>query len=197
MITNIILASGSPRRRELLAGLGWHFTVEPSEAEEKIFASESPAELVERLSSEKAFEVARRRPGFWVIGADTVVAVDGEILGKPKDRGEAFLMLKKLQGRSHSVFTGVSVIAEDCRCLTAHEETRVCFRELTDEELNAYLDCGESMDKAGAYAIQEKGTLLVTSIEGDYFNVAGLPLVTLSRLFEKLGISLSEQWRTD
>ena len=159
MIKNIVLASGSPRRRELLAGLGWEFRVEPSHITETKPEGETPAHLVKRLAFEKASEVAGRFPGNWVVGADTVVAIDGMILGKPKDEAEAKSMLRRLAGATHSVFTGVALI-----------------------------------DKAGAYAIQGRGTLLASRIEGCYFNVVGLPLFLLSRMFASMGAPLSAQW---
>lgn len=195
MRKNIVLASGSPRRRELLGGLGWNFRVAPSTVDEVKIEGEAPDALVERLSREKAADVAGKEPGCWVVGADTVVVIDGEVLGKPSNRTGAFNMLSKLAGRSHSVLTGVTLIAPDGRSITGHEETKVLFRELSSAEIEAYIDCGECMDKAGAYAIQEKGTLLVERIEGDYFNVVGLPLVRLSKMFSDMDAGLEEQWR--
>ena len=204
MIKNIVLASGSPRRRELLAGLGWEFRVEPSLITETKPEGETPAHLVKRLAFEKASEVAGRFPGNWVVGADTVVAIDGMILGKPKDEAEAKSMLRRLAGETHSVFTGVALIAPDGRSLSETEETKVTFRPLSDDEISASVACrsrfkrhsvcGESMDKAGAYAIQGRGTLLASRIEGCYFNVVGLPLFLLSRMFASMGAPLSAQW---
>lgn len=194
MRNNLILASGSPRRRELLAGLGWNFKVIPSEVDEKKIEGEAPHLMVERLASEKAADVASRNKGCWTIGADTVVVVDGRVLGKPSCSGEAFEMLSLLAGRAHSVFTGVALVSPSGDTLVRHEETRVRFRPLSDAEIKAYIAQGECMDKAGAYAIQEKGTLLVDRVEGCYFNVVGLPLNCLSAMFREMGVPLDEQW---
>ena len=194
MIGKIILASGSPRRRELLAGLGWNFEVIPPQVDEKKIDGEPPAELVKRLAEEKASSVASRFLGNWVLGADTVVALEGRILGKPNSEGEAAEMIAELSGRTHSVFTGVALIAPDGRKLINAEETRVTFRPLEKEDILAYIALGESMDKAGAYAIQERGTLLAERIDGCYFNVVGLPIFRVSQMFAEMGIALSEQW---
>ena len=194
MIGKIILASGSPRRRELLAGLGWNFEVIPPQVDEKKIDGEPPAELVKRLAEEKASSVASRFLGNWVLGADTVVALEGRILGKPNSEGEAAEMIAELSGRTQSVFTGVALIAPDGRKLINAEETRVTFRPLGKEDILAYIALGESMDKAGAYAIQERGTLLAERIDGCYFNIVGLPLFRVSQMFAEMGIALSEQW---
>lgn len=194
MIKNIVLASGSPRRRELLAGLGWSFRVEPPRVVEKIIDGEEPAVMVKRLAFEKASEVASRFPGEWVIGADTVVSIDGAVLGKPRDGACAAAMLRRLSGAVHSVFTGVALISPDGGSISEAEETKVTFRELTEDEIAAYVACGESMDKAGAYAIQGRGTLLARHIDGCYFNVVGLPLFLLSRMFAGMGVPLASQW---
>lgn len=194
MIGKIILASGSPRRRELLAGLGWNFEVIPPQVDEKKIDGEPPAELVKRLAEEKASSVASRFLGNWVLGADTVVVLEGRLLGKPNSEGEAAEMIAELSGRTHSVFTGVALIAPDGRKLINAEETRVTFRPLGKEDILAYIALGESMDKAGAYAIQERGTLLAERIDGCYFNVVGLPLFRVSQMFAEMGIALSEQW---
>lgn len=195
MIKNIILASGSPRRRELLSGLGWEFRVEPSRIKEKKIDGESPDRLVRRLATEKAEEVASRFPDNWVIGADTVVVIGDSVLGKPHSVDEAESMLRLLSGRMHSVFTGVALISPEGRLSAEAEETHVFFRRLSLDEIAAYVACGESMDKAGAYAIQDKGTLLAEKVEGCYFNVVGLPLSLLSGMFAAMGITLAEQWR--
>lgn len=195
MIGKLILASGSPRRRELLAGLGWDFEVIPSKIDEKTKAGEPPAALVKRLADEKASDVASRCSGNWVLGADTVVAVDDKILGKPRSVEEAAAMIEELSGRTHSVFTGVALLAPDGRRLVRAEETRVTFRRLSKEDIDAYIALGESMDKAGGYAVQERGTLLAERIDGCYFNVVGLPLFCVSQMFADMGIALSAQWR--
>ena len=142
MIGKIILASGSPRRRELLAGLGWNFEVIPPQVDEKKIDGEPPAELVKRLAEEKASSVASRFLGNWVLGADTVVALEGRILGKPNSEGEAAEMIAELSGRTHSVFTGVALIAPDGRKGYNAEETRVTFRPLEKEDILAYIALG-------------------------------------------------------
>lgn len=191
----IILASSSPRRRELLDSLGWRFTVVPSLINEKVILGEKPKEMVLRLADEKAADIYRQNLNNWVIGADTVVIVNDNIFGKPVDIDEAKNMLKTLQGKTHTVTTGVALYAPSGEKLVAAEETIVTFNSLTPNEIDAYLDQGEYMDKAGAYAIQNKGVLLVKKIDGCYFNVVGMPLQLLSSMFAKLGWSLSEQWR--
>ena len=190
-----ILASGSPRRRELLTAIGWEFEVIPSQSEEKLSESETPSELVMRLAREKAAEVAERYPGRCVLGADTVVTIDGRVLGKPSSEREAAEMIAQLSGREHSVITGVALIASDGRLINEYEETVVTFRDLSKDEIDAYISRGESMDKAGAYAIQGYGALLVEGIKGCFFNVVGLPLRRVGKMFEEMGITLSQQWR--
>ena len=188
---NIILASQSPRRRELLERIGIHsFTVRPAVGEEVMDGSLAPGQIVEALSRQKAEEVAAScGPDDLIIAADTVVAIDGQVLGKPHDRGEAFQMLSRLSGRSHTVYTGVTVLRDGQR-LTEHEATTVRFRPLTGEEIDAYIATGEPMDKAGAYGIQELGGLLVEGIEGDYFNVMGLPICRLGQMLTRFGLNL-------
>ena len=150
----------------------------------------SPAQLVEELSRQKARAVAGASdPGDLVIAADTVVAIDGRVLGKPHDREEACAMLSALSGREHTVYTGVTVCRDD-RMLTQHEATQVRFRPLSPREIQAYVDSGEPMDKAGAYGVQELGALLVEGIRGDYFNVVGLPLCRLGQMLSQFGVEL-------
>ena len=192
---DIILASGSPRRQMLLRELGWNIKVMVPDTEESQMPKESPEEMVCRLAYEKALSVHGGCPDSWVIGADTVVTSAGEILGKPSGPEDALNMIKMLQGKTHAVLTGVALIAPDGRKLVEAEKTFVKFRPLDEKEITCYVDSGESFDKAGAYAIQGKGMLLVESIEGCYFNVVGLPLMRLSRMFADLGWPLSEQWR--
>ena len=188
----LILASGSPRRKEILEKAGFDFEIRVSDVDESIEFG-TPADLVEKLSLIKAKDVANLvkaegKHGL-VIGADTVVALDGLVYGKPKDKEEAFEMLKSLRGRAHSVFTGVSLVdAISGRRMTFHEETKVFFKNPSDNELKAYIEGGEPMDKAGAYAIQGEGAFLIERIEGDYLNVVGLPLEKL-----KENLSLFEQ----
>ena len=188
---SIILASQSPRRRQLLGQIGLdHFIVRPARGEEVMDPALSPAQLVEELSRQKAREVAGASdPGDLVIAADTVVAIDGRVLGKPHDREEACAMLSALSGREHTVYTGVTVCRDD-RMLIQHEATQVRFRPLSPREIRAYVDSGEPMDKAGAYGVQELGALLVEGIRGDYFNVVGLPLCRLGQMLSQFGVEL-------
>jgi septum formation protein len=189
---DIVLASGSPRRRELLKGLGWSFRVLVPEIDETPLAGESPEELCLRLAAAKARAVGGDG-GALVIAADTVVVVDGDALGKPADESDSLRMIRRLQGRSHEVLTGVGICWKN-RVSTGLERTRVCFRPLDDEALRAYVKTGEGMDKAGAYAIQGQGSLFVSSIEGDYCNVVGLPLCRLGAMLEEMGLTLPQQW---
>ena len=187
----IILASQSPRRRELLGQMGISdFIIRPAQGEEKSAPGLSPAQLVEALSLQKGVEVAvSAAPGDLVISADTVVAVDDRVLGKPHSREEAAAMLASLSGRTHTVYTGVTV-CRDGDVLTEHEATAVRFRSLTPGEIAAYVATGEPMDKAGAYGIQGYGALLVEGIEGDYCNVVGLPVCRLGRMLARFGVDV-------
>lgn len=188
---SIILASQSPRRRELLAQMGVpQFEVVPALGEEIASPGLSPAQLVEVLSRQKAEEVAvQAGPDDVVIAADTVVAVDGAVLGKPRDPADAARMLSLLSGRAHTVYTGVTV-RRGTFSRTAHEATQVRFRPLTQSEISAYIATGEPMDKAGAYGVQGQGALLVERIDGDFFNVMGLPVVLLAEMLGEFGIQL-------
>ncbi len=174
----IILASKSPRRKELLSLITENFVIKSAEVDESLPDGIQPDKAVEYLSKIKA-EPFKNEEDI-IIGADTVVSIDDVILGKPKDRSDAFKMLKMLSGKYHSVFTGVTIITPDST-KTFSVETRVKFFDLTDREINDYLDTGEPFDKAGAYGIQGKGSLLVEKIDGDYFNVVGLPVSTLNK----------------
>lgn len=186
-----VLASQSPRRKELLTQIGLSFEVVVSRADENITEELSPGELVERLSLIKAEAVrdslAGREDAPVVIGADTVVYHNGRILGKPKDEEDAFLMLRSLSGDTHSVFTGVSILFPD-GTVTFHSETKVTFDELSDAEIRAYIASGEPMDKAGAYGIQGLGGAFVTGIEGEYANVVGFPIGEFCRILRKKGL---------
>ena len=193
-IAHFILASASPRRIELLKELGWNFTVKPSDSEEVLICGESPEDTACRLAEMKASNVAEANPGEWVVGADTLVALGTTSLGKPKTDKEAFAMIEMLQGKTHRVITAVAVISPEGEKFVEYETTNVVFRPLSDEEIASYIALGESLDKAGAYAIQGRGMLLVERIDGCYFNVVGLPVQKLSVLLAKLGLSLREQW---
>lgn len=184
----LILASGSPRRRQLLEQIGLTFAVRSSDVDESVSPGLTPAQVVESLSARKGEAVAAEAvPGDLVLSADTVVALDGAILGKPRDRAEAEAMLTALSGRTHQVYTGVTLL-QDGRRLTEHEVTAVTFRPLSPEEIAAYVSTGEPMDKAGAYGIQGLGALLVERLEGDYFNVMGLPLCRLGEMLAQFGV---------
>lgn len=178
----MILASQSPRRRELLAFISPDFRVIPAVGEENIPDGAPPEQAVLALSRQKAEEVFSANKGEVVIAADTVVAIDGKILGKPHSEAEACEMLSTLSGRIHSVFTGVCVIFADGGMENFAEETKVEFYPLTAEEINAYIATGDPMDKAGAYGIQEKGAANVKGIVGDFYNVMGLPVGRLARV---------------
>ena len=186
---NIILASQSPRRKELLGRMGIRDfeTISPN-VDESVFHGLPPEGLVRRLSAEKAAAVAGRAgEDAIVIAADTVVALEGAVLGKPADELDAFKMLSALSGVRHQVYTGVTV----CRGgekQTAHEVTDVTFRELSEEEIEHYIATGEPMDKAGAYGIQGYGALLIQGISGDYYNVMGLPVCRLSGMLARFGV---------
>ena len=192
----IVLASGSPRRKELLAKTGLKFSVVVSGGEEKAETSD-PAETVEKLSLDKASAVAdllqaEKEPQL-IIGAETVVACDGEILGKPSDREDAFRMLWKLQGQTHQVYTGVTLLLKKKHTWQAHtfsEKTDVQFYPVSREELLAYIETGEPMDKAGSYGIQGGFGIYVKGICGDYNNVVGLPVGRLVYELKKLGIDI-------
>jgi len=186
----IILASTSPRRKMLLEQLGLQFTVMPSMAAEEIDPQLSPQELVVQLSYQKARAVADKFPGgYLVIGADTIVVLDNQILGKPKDPEEVEETLTRLSGKSHQVMTGVTVIRTKDQMIRKHcEVTQVKFRPLGKEEIVNYIQSKEPLDKAGAYGIQGKGAIFVEKIEGCYFNVVGLPLQKLTSILSDLGL---------
>lgn len=202
----IILASASPRRKELLEQIGLTFEICPAEGEEKIVKSE-PQEVVMELSGQKAKEVAAMVSGFGethkefvtpqdilVIGADTVVACDGTILGKPKDEEDAARMLAMLSGRKHAVYTGVTFVFLDksgkAGAHSFYEKTDVFMRKMSEREILRYVATGEPMDKAGAYGIQGKCAVYIERIEGDYNNVVGLPVAAVYRELQKLGIDI-------
>ena len=190
-----VLASASPRRRELLAELISTFEICPSNADENITAYVSPEDLVAQLAMLKAQEVVLRpeHEGKIVIGSDTVVAFEGEVLGKPKDEADAFRMLKMLSGKDHQVMTGLTVLRGDAS-LVCTEVTDIHFRELTDKEILAYIRTGEPMDKAGAYGIQGGAALFVEKMAGDYYNVMGLPVCRLGQMLKSLAPELMEEY---
>ena len=194
----LILASASPRRQELLRNAGIPFIVEPTDIPEVPTPGEKAKNFVERLASEKARVIAQHYPEDFVLGADTTVLVGDEILNKPADNAEAARMLGMLSGRTHEVITGVCLIApEDLRLRTENrklraeavcsERTSVTFEKLSDKEIEFYVNTGEPMDKAGAYGIQGIASRWISRIEGDYFNVVGLPVALVYRTLRELG----------
>lgn len=184
----IILASQSPRRRELLERMGIsHFDIIPAKGEERSDPNLTPAQLVKELSRQKAAEIAADHPDALIIAADTVVAVDGTVLGKPHDRDDAVRMLQTLSGREHTVYSGLTVCWQG-RSVTQHEATAVRFRPLTQDDIHHYVSTGEPMDKAGSYGIQGYGCTLVEGISGDYYNVVGLPVCRLSQILSGFGV---------
>lgn len=184
----IVLASGSPRRRELMHQMGIDdFEILPAKGEENAPEALTPAQLVEQLALQKAREVAALRPDCVVIGADTVVALGDEVLGKPESEARAKEMLRALSGRHHQVYTGVAVLVGGEE-YTHVECTEVEFRALTDEEIDAYVATGEPMDKAGAYGIQGRACTLIRGIRGDYYNVVGLPVCALHEMLAELDL---------
>ena len=188
---NWILASGSPRRRELLEMLGVpDLTIRPAKGPERATPGAGPEQTVRELSLHKAQEVAQTcAPEDIIIAADTIVYLDGAILGKPRDHDDAVRMLTALSGREHIVYTGVAVLRGG-ELRQAAERTAVRFRPLTSGEIERYIATGEPMDKAGAYVIQGRGALFVAHLDGDYFNVMGLPLCRLGQLLNELGVEL-------
>lgn len=192
----IVLASGSPRRKELLAKAGVKFSVMVSDGEEKINLAD-PAEIVKKLSFDKAMDVAEKllheSTPHLIIGADTVVAVDGQILGKPADEEDALNTLLRLQGRSHQVYTGVTILIKENDIWNPHtfsEKTDVQFYPVSKEEILEYISSGEPMDKAGSYGIQGRFGIYVKGICGDYNNVVGLPVGRLFYELKKIGIDI-------
>jgi septum formation protein len=187
----IILASGSPRRRQLLEQIGLTFTVAPAHVDERIVPGETPEEHVLRLARDKALAVIGHSANGIIIAADTIVVLHDAVLGKPADRSDAVRMLTLLSGNAHRVITGLYVIQPaKGRSEMRIAVTTVWFRRMRAEEIAAYADSGEPLDKAGAYGIQEKGALFVDHIDGCYFNVVGLPLALLGECLEVLGVPL-------
>ena len=187
-MTPLILASASPRRAEILRAVGWPFETHAADVDETRLGGESPEDFVRRLAREKAEAVARTRLFGLVLGADTTVVVDGEVLEKPRDEGDARRMLRLLSERRHEVLTGVALVrAETGRAVVGVERTRVRFAEMSEEEVAWHVETGDVLDKAGAYAVQGRAALFIEGIEGDYWNVVGLPVrlvYELARGFE-------------
>ena len=168
----VILASASPRRKEILQNTKLNFDIQKSDIEEVILENESPEDMVVRLAYEKAFDVAKRNTDRLVIGADTIVALDNEVLGKPKDQNEAYQMIKRLSNKTHKVITGISLInLKENKIIKDYVVSFVTFKDLSEDSIKDYINTNESLDKAGAYGIQGYGALLVKNIQGDYFNI--------------------------
>lgn len=193
---HLVLASGSPRRKELLEQMNLTFDIIVSRFEEYISQSVSPAELVKQLAHGKANEVFNRTQNSVVIGADTVVTLDGNVLVKPDDRKHARQMLKALSGRTHTVYSGVSILSGNKQC-QFYEATDVTFWDLTDREISQYLDTDEPYDKAGGYGIQGLGAAFVKCIHGDYYSVVGLPISRTLRELAEFGIVPAIQRKSD
>ena len=187
IVMDIILASLSPRRKELLQKITTDFKVIPSTADETLPTGISPSDAVEFLSEKKAKEIFMQNPNCCVIGSDTVVAINGEILGKPDNVAQAVEMLQKLSGATHHVYTGVTVITPQGK-LTTCSKTEVCFYQISSKGIENYVATGEPMDKAGAYGIQDHGALLVKSMTGDYYSVMGLPVSSLYHMLLDLKV---------
>lgn len=186
----VILASSSPRRRELLTLIGISHEVRPADINESILPGEIPVEHAERLARAKALTIAERNPSAVVIGSDTIVVIDGEILGKPVDEGDAHRMLRMLSGREHTVVTSVAVALKG-EVVSSVEKVQVTFREISDSEILDYIATREPMDKAGSYGIQGFGATIILKVDGDFFAVMGLSLVRLVDLLEQQGIRYS------
>lgn len=184
-LPEIVLASGSPRRAEILSSVGWAFTKEVPDVDETEFAGEDPAEYVQRLAKTKAETIAGSNSDRIVLGADTTVVIDGQIIGKPLDLDDARRMLRLLAGNWHEVLTGVA-IAVNGSTEIGLQRTKVKFGEMTKEEVNFLAEMGDPLDKAGAYAVQAQAALFIEGIEGDYWNVVGLPVSLVYRMVRSL-----------
>jgi septum formation protein len=187
----IILASQSPRRKQLLEQIGLKFEIDSSNYEEDMTLKMEPRKLAEHLSLGKAEDVAQRHKDSIIISADTIVAVDNEVFGKPKTPARAKYMLKKFSGKAHSVITGFTIIDTGTnKQITKSVETKVYFKNLSEQEIDLYVATGEPLDKGGGYAIQGKAALFVEKIEGDYFNIVGLPILVLTEELKKFCVKI-------
>jgi len=192
-LPKLILASGSPRRAEILTSVGWEFTKDSADIDETEFENELPEDYVQRLAREKAEAVAHKYENAVVLGADTTVVIDNQIIGKPVDLDDAKRMLKLLSGNWHEVLTGVALVAsnpkseiQNPKSVVGMQRTRVKFAPMTEKEIDFLAENGEPLDKAGAYAVQAQAALFIEGIEGDYWNVVGLPVNLVYRLIENL-----------
>ena len=193
MIPMLVLASASPRRQELLRSAGISFEVQPADIPENALPGEAAKDCAERLARDKALLVARQRPHDFVLGADTVVVVDGQLLGKPTDAADAARMLRLLSGREHQVITGVCLVVSG-QPTVASETTVVTVSEITEKDIADYVASGEPMDKAGAYAIQGLASRWIPRIEGDYSNVVGLPVALVLRMLRERASEIGSQF---
>ena len=193
MIPMLVLASASPRRQELLRSAGISFEVQPADIPENALPGEAAKDCAERLARDKALAVARQRPHDFVLGADTVVVVDGQLLGKPTDAADAARMLRMLSGREHQVITGVCLVVS-AQPSVASETTVVTVSEITEKDIADYVASGEPMDKAGAYAIQGLASRWIPRIEGDYSNVVGLPVALVLRMLREHASEIGSQF---
>ena len=182
-----VLASGSPRRKELLTAAGFEYEVRPADIDERVDPSTPTEAVAEDLAKQKAESVLKEYPDAVVLGSDTIVVLDGKILGKPHSKQDAAEMLKALSGREHQVYTGLCVCSNE-KTLSLTSRTDVYFHELSDELINAYVETSEPMDKAGAYGAQGLGSMLVDRIDGDFFTVMGLPIAEAARMLAKFGV---------
>lgn len=190
---SIILASASPRRKKLLKRLGIKFKVEPSDYKEDMKLKLKPKALAKYLSKEKAKAVAKNHKNSIIIGADTFIVLKGKILGKPQTATNAKRMLKNMSGKPHSVITGFTIIdTKRKKTISNAIESRVYFKKLTKKEIDDYVKSREPLDKAGAYAIQEGGAAMIEKVDGDYFNVVGLPLKDLAETLKALNVKISQ-----
>lgn len=188
-LPKLILASGSPRRAEILNAVGWDFEKDAADIDETEFPGENPADYVCRLAREKALFIARKHPGQIVLGADTTVVVDDQIIGKPVDMADARRMLGLLSGRTHQVLTGIALVRSgdgEAEVRIGLQRTDVVFNQMSEAELDFLAEYGEPLDKAGAYAVQAQAALFIDSIDGDYWNVVGLPVSLAYRLCGEL-----------
>ncbi|HKN73262.1 MAG TPA: Maf family protein [Terriglobales bacterium] len=189
----LVLASASPRRQELLRSAGISFEVQPADIPENALPGEAAKDCAERLARDKALAVASQRPHDFILGADTVVVVDGQILGKPTDAADAARMLRLLSGREHQVITGVCLVVS-AQPSVASETTLVTVSEITEKDIAGYVASGEPMDKAGAYAIQGLASRWILRIEGDYSNVVGLPVALVLRMLRERASEIGSQF---
>jgi septum formation protein len=195
----LVLASASPRRQEILRNAGIPFVVQPTDIPEVPQPGEAPRSFAERLAREKALEVFRQRPGDFILGADTIVVVDAQILGKPRDGADAARMLRLLSGRTHQVITAACLVGPQLRTENGElktgfedirsETTLVTMEALSDDDIRSYISSGEPMDKAGAYAIQGVASRWISRIEGDYFNVVGLPVSLVCKMLREHSVA--------